>query len=49
MRRNCLPKSVIEGKTEEKLEVLGRRGKEVRSYWMALRKREDTGNLNTKH
>jgi hypothetical protein len=44
MRRNCLLKRATEGKTEEKLEVLGRRGEEVRSYWMALRKREDIGN-----
>ena len=44
MRRNCLSKRVIEGKIEEKLEVMGRRGEEVRIYWMALRKREDIGN-----
>jgi hypothetical protein len=44
MRGNCLLKRVIEGKTEEKLEVMGRRREEVRSYWMALRKREDAGN-----
>ena len=49
MRRNCLLKRVIEGKTEEKLEVMGRRGEELRSYWMALRKGEDTGNWNTNH
>jgi hypothetical protein len=44
MHRNCLLKRVIEGKTEENLEVMGRRVEEVRSYWMALRKREDTEN-----
>jgi len=31
MLRNCLLKRVTEGKTEEKLEVMGRRGEEVRS------------------
>jgi len=44
MRRNCRLKLVTEGKTEEKLEVMGRRGEEVRSHWMALRKRQDNGN-----
>jgi len=44
MRRNCLLKRVIEGKIEEKLEVMRRRGEEVRSYWTTLRKGEDTGN-----
>ena len=43
LRTNCLLKSVIEGKIEERIEVTGRRGrrcehllddlKETRSYW----------------
>jgi prophage antirepressor-like protein len=41
--RNCLPKHVIDGKKEERIELLGRRGrrrkqllddlKETREYW----------------
>jgi hypothetical protein len=44
LHRNCLLKHVIEGKREGRIEVMGRRGEEVSSYWMTLRKREDTGN-----
>jgi hypothetical protein len=44
MRRNCLLKRVIEEQREENLEVMGRRGEELRSHWIALRKRECTGN-----
>jgi hypothetical protein len=38
LRRNCLLKQVIEGKIKGGTEVTGRRG----SYWMTLRKGEDT-------
>ena len=37
-RRNCLLKYVIEEKIEGKKEVIGRRGKDVNSYWITLRK-----------
>ena len=42
---NCLLKDVIE-EIIERTEVAGRRGKDVSSYWMTLRKGEDmpTGN-----
>jgi hypothetical protein len=43
-RRNCLLKHVIERKIEGRIEVTGRRGRDVSNYWMTLRKREDTGN-----
>jgi hypothetical protein len=49
LRRNCLLKHVIEGKIEGRIEVTERRGEDVSSYWMTLRKREDTGHLNRKH
>jgi hypothetical protein len=42
MRRNCLLQGVTEGKIQGGIEVTGRRGKEVGSYWMTLRKGEDT-------
>jgi hypothetical protein len=29
--------------------VTGRQEKDVSSYWMTLRKRQDTGNLKRKH
>jgi hypothetical protein len=35
---------VIEGKLEGRIEMTGRRGEDVSSYWMTLRKREDIGN-----
>ena len=40
VRRNCLLKSVIEGKTE------GRKDEEeeVYSYWMTFKEKEDLGN-----
>jgi hypothetical protein len=31
------------------MEVTGRRGKDISSYWMTLRKREDTANRKRKH
>jgi hypothetical protein len=44
LRRNCLLKHVIEGKIEGKMEVLKDEEEDVSSYWMTLRKREDTRN-----
>jgi hypothetical protein len=44
LRRNCLLKQVIEGKLEGRIEMTVRRGRRPSSYWMTLRKREDTGN-----
>jgi hypothetical protein len=44
LRRNCLLKHVIEGKLEGRIEMTGDEGEDVSSYWMTLRKREDTGN-----
>jgi hypothetical protein len=38
--RNCLLQRVIKGKIQGGIEVTGRQGR--RSYWMILRKREDT-------
>ena len=49
LRRNCLLKHVIEGSIEGRMEVMGRRGRNVSSYWMTLRKREGTGNGKRKH
>jgi hypothetical protein len=43
LRRNCLVKHVIEGRTEREIEVTGRE-EDVSSYWMTLRKREDAVN-----
>jgi hypothetical protein len=42
--RNCILQYVIEGKLEVRIEVTGRRGRRRYSYWMTIRKREDTGN-----
>jgi hypothetical protein len=41
LRRNCLLKHVIEGNIEGRRED---EEEEVSSYWMTVRKREDTGN-----
>jgi hypothetical protein len=41
--RNCLLKHVTEGKLDGKLSVTGRRGRGISSYWVTLRKRDDTG------
>jgi hypothetical protein len=40
---------VIEGKLEGRIAVMRRQGIDVNSYWLTLRKREDTGNLKRKH
>jgi hypothetical protein len=42
LRRNCLLRHVVERNTEG-TEVKGRQ-EEVSSYWVALKKGEDTGN-----
>ena len=42
--RRCLLKHVIEGKLEGGIEVRGRQGGRLSSYWMTFKKREDTGN-----
>ena len=42
--RNCLLQQVIEGKIEGGIEVTGRRGRNVGSYWVILRKGEYTVN-----
>jgi hypothetical protein len=42
--RNCLLEHVTEGKVKGGFEVKGRQRRIVSSYWMTLRKREDTGN-----
>jgi hypothetical protein len=42
LRRNCLLKQVIEGKIKEGMEVTRRQGRRLRSYWMTLRRGEDT-------
>jgi hypothetical protein len=53
IRRNCLLQQVIEGKIKGEIEVTARRGRRCRkllddlkerrgSYWMTLRKGEDT-------
>jgi hypothetical protein len=42
LRRNCLLKQIIEGKTEGGIEMMGRYGR--RSYWMTFRKKMGAGN-----
>jgi hypothetical protein len=42
LRRKCLLKPVIEGNIEGGVEVMGRRGRRRKKYWMNLRKREGT-------
>jgi hypothetical protein len=46
LRRNCLLKDAPEGKLEGRIRSDKKTNEEgdVSSYWMALRKREDTGN-----
>jgi hypothetical protein len=39
---HCLLQQVIEGKIKGEIEVTGRRGRDVGTYWMTLRKGEDT-------
>ena len=48
LRRNCLVQHVIEGKIWGKDTSDGKVGEEdVSSYWMTLRKRQDTETVNT--
>jgi hypothetical protein len=42
LRRNFLLRQVIDGKIKGEIEVTRRRGKDVGSYWMTLRKGEVT-------
>jgi hypothetical protein len=42
LRRNCLLQQVTEGKIQGGIEVTERQGRRRRSYWMTLRKGEDT-------
>jgi hypothetical protein len=42
LRRNCLLQQVIEGKIKGEIEVKEDEEEDVGSYWMALRKGEDT-------
>ena len=44
MRRNCLIRQVIEGKIQGREGVNKDDEEDVSSYWMTLRKREDTVN-----
>jgi hypothetical protein len=44
LHKNFLLKHVIEGKIEGRIELTGDEQEDVSSYWMTLRKREDTGN-----
>jgi len=43
LHRNCLLKSVVEGKIEGRIEMTGRVGKDVSNHWTTLRKSEDSG------
>jgi hypothetical protein len=42
--RNWLIKCFTESEIEGQIEVTGRRGKDVRNYWMTFRRREGFGN-----
>jgi hypothetical protein len=42
LRRNCLLQRVIEGKIKGVIEVIENEEDDVGSYWMTLRKGEDT-------
>jgi hypothetical protein len=44
LHRNCLLKQIIQGKIDGRIEVMEDMEEDVRSYWMTLRKRDDTGN-----
>ena len=48
-RRNCFLNHVIGGKTEGMTEVRGSGGRRLSSYWVTLRKREDTRSIRTKY
>jgi hypothetical protein len=42
LRRNCLLQQTIEGKIKEGIEVKEAEEEDVGSYWMTLRKGDDT-------
>jgi len=42
-------KHVTEGKIQRGIKVTGKCREDVSSYWMNLRKQEDTGNCMRKH
>jgi hypothetical protein len=44
LHRNYLLKHITEGKIEGRLEEMEDKEEGARSYWITLRKREDTGN-----
>ena len=47
--RNCLLKHAIEGEIEGRMEMKEDEEEDVSSYYMTLRKREDTGNGKRKY
>jgi hypothetical protein len=49
LHRNCLPRYVIEWKTEGSLEVICRRGRRGKQLLDTLRKWKDAGNWKRKH
>jgi hypothetical protein len=49
LRRNCLLKHVVEGQIEGKMYVTGRRGRNVKSSWMTLRKVKCIGKSKRKN
>jgi hypothetical protein len=44
LRRYCLLKHIIEGRLEGRIEVTQDEEENISSYWMILRKQDDTGN-----
>ena len=44
LRRNCPLRHKIDGKIEERIQIMGRRREGESNCWMTLRKREDTVN-----
>jgi hypothetical protein len=44
LRRNCLIKHIIEGKIEGRIQVTEDDEEDVSSYWITVRKRDDTVN-----
>jgi hypothetical protein len=49
LRRNCLVIHIIEGKIEGRIKVREYEEEDVSSYWMTVRKREDTGSGKREH
>ena len=48
LRRNWHLKHIIENKIEGAMDVTGRNEENVNSYWVTLRKRENSGNWKMK-